>query len=213
MAGTRLTMNLANGYSARPILVQIYRCRRHAIIGLNTSDGGGLPGVGNTRLDQFDGACIVRSLLAAPGRSTADVREHLPEVALRYPGDLERHVRWLRRGIYAATILLQVRQEEVAFEPTSIGGAEVDQWIKVMWIIINRPQISSWAAEDLAKCRFPSWASFGYAPMTQEILFAIGTSGLEQLERLQSDFALQMAGETRKYSPEYVHEQIVKLIQ
>ena len=167
----------------------------------------------NTKLDQFDGARIVRSLLAGPGRSTADVREHLPEVALRHPGDLERHVRWLRRGIYAATILLQMRQEGMAFEPTSIGEAKVDQWIKVMWIVINRPQISSWAAEDLAKCRFPSWTSFGYAPMTQEILFAIGTTGLEELERLQSDFALQMAGETHKYSPEYVHEEIVRLFQ
>lgn len=187
--------------------------RRHAIIGLNTSDGGGLPDVGNTQLDQLDGAGIVRSLLADPGRSTADVREHLPEVARRHPSDLDRHVRWLRRGIYAATILLQIRQEGAAFEPTSIGGATVDQWIKVMWIIINRPQISSWAAEDLTKCRFRSWTSFGYAPLTQEILFAIGTNSPEQLERLRSGFERRLSGETRKYSPEYVHEEIVKLIQ
>ena len=113
----------------------------------------------NTQLDHPDGVRIVRFLLAGPGRSTVDVREHLEDVALRHP-DLDRHVRWLRRGIYAATVLLRERHYGATFEPTLVGRAQVDQWIKVMWIIIanaqsrragNRPQIDRSTAENLTK--------------------------------------------------------------
>ena len=121
-------------------------------------------------------------------------------------------MRWLRRGIYAATVLLRERHYGATFEPTLVGRAKVDQWIKVMWIIINRPQIDRSTAEHLTKCEFGSWDSFGYAPMTQEILSAIGTNGPEQLERLRGDFAKEMAGATRKYSPEHVDMELAALI-
>ena len=172
-----------------------------------------VPVSGNTPLGHPDGVCIVRFLLAGPGRSTVDVREHLEDVALRHP-DLDRHVRWLRRGIYAyaAAVLLRERHYGATFEPTLVGRAKVDQWIKVMWIIINCPQIDRSTAEHLTKCEFRSWDSFGYAPITQEILSAIGTYSPERLERLRGDFAKEMAGETRKYSPEHVDMALAALI-
>ena len=122
-------------------------------------------------------------------------------------------MRWLRRGIYAATVMLRERRYGATFEPTLVGCAKVDQWVKVMWIIVNRPQIDRSTAEHLTKCEYPSWDSFGYAPITQETLSTIGTNSLEQLERLRDDFAEEMASETHKYSPGHMNMVLAELMR
>ena len=82
-----------------------------------------------------------------------------------------------------------------------------------MWIIINWPDVERQTAEHLTKAEFRSWNLFGYAPMVREILDAIGTNGPEELERIQNDFAKNMADETPKYSPECVDSALAKLTQ
>lgn len=160
-----------------------------------------------------EGARIARLLLAEPSRSVADVREQLGDAVYGHPRDLARKVRWLRRGIYAGAALLRKHQDGTTFEPTSVGNADVDQWLKVMWIIVNWPDVERQTAEHLTKAEFRSWSLFGYAPMAREILDALGTRGPEELERIRKDFGKGMADETPKYTPECVDSALSKLTQ
>ena len=163
-----------------------------------------------TQIKCADSACVARLILAEPSISLEDVREKLA----RDYSDLEQHVRWRRRSIYAAVAaLLRKCQDDTDFDPTSFDVQEVDQWIKVMWIVVNCPHIERSRAEQLTKQPYRSWANVGYAPLAKTILKAIGTSTRQDLKRLKNELAEQLNSETRNYSPDYVDEALSKLIQ
>lgn len=154
----------------------------------------------NRRISEEHSDELLRILLDNPGADDGEVRDAVSSrLRLHHRDDLERHVGWRRRGIYAICRMLE---QQVRARPSLPSlddvkaAAGVEQWAKVYWILLNFPDLRSKSAAGVGELR--SWNDCGYAPMANTVLDELHRIAGERRERIAEALAVRLSQRDRR---------------
>lgn len=153
---------------------------------------------------------LLRILLDKPDADDGDVRDAVSSrLRQDHPDDaeLEGHIRWRRRGIYAICRMLE-QQGRARPSLDDVNAADgVKHWARVYWILVNFPDLRSKSAADVGSRR--TWKDSGYAPMAKVVLAELGgAAAKERRDRIAEALAVRLKQEKK----EEVERQISKLM-
>ena len=162
----------------------------------------------NTRIGEHSEE-LLRILLDNPRFEDVEVRGAVSHrLEQDHSDDLDRHIRWRRRGIYAIILMLEQEASQAVVSLEDVKAAKrIEQWAKVYWMLVNARRLRNKKASDAGMEALRSWDDSGYAPMANAVLDRLVGSGEQERGRIAEELAAQLRPGDRSK----VKDQIAKL--
>lgn len=153
----------------------------------------------NTRVGEHSEE-LLRILLDNPRFEDIEVRGAVSHrLEQDHSDDLERHIRWRRRGIYAIVRMLELEAGQAAVESLEdVKAADgIEQWAKVYWMLVNARRLRNKKAADAGMEELRSWDDIGYAPMANAVLDRLAGIAEQERGRIAEELAAQLSQQYR----------------
>ena len=154
----------------------------------------------NRRISEEHSEELLRILLDNPRVEDGDVRSAVSyRLGQDHSDDLERHIRWRRRGIYAIIRMLELEAGQAVVESLEdVKAADgIEQWAKVYWMLVNAKRLRNKNAADAGMEELRSWDDCGYAPMANAVLDRLAGVAEQERGRIAEELAAQLSQRDR----------------